>query len=103
MTVRRRHTPAVSMFAPVVSTSTVKTQVAHIYRKLDVHNRAELAASLARRPPATDACGSPADGPKITHLVDVLWRMPRHDGVESMPRSRRRNSRPCDDTTEPVQ
>jgi predicted ATPase/DNA-binding CsgD family transcriptional regulator len=38
-----------------VSTSTVKTHVAHIYRKLDVHNRAELAASSARRPSPDDA------------------------------------------------
>jgi DNA-binding CsgD family transcriptional regulator len=38
-----------------VSTATVKTHVAHIFRKLDVHNRAELAAVSARRPPAEDA------------------------------------------------
>ena len=38
-----------------VSTATVKTHVAHIFRKLDVHNRAELAALSARRPPADDA------------------------------------------------
>ena len=38
-----------------VSTATVKTHVAHIFRKLDVHNRAELAALSARRAPADDA------------------------------------------------
>ncbi|HET6830738.1 MAG TPA: LuxR C-terminal-related transcriptional regulator, partial [Solirubrobacterales bacterium] len=38
-----------------VSTETVKTHVAHIFKKLDLHNRAELAAFRARRAPADDA------------------------------------------------
>jgi DNA-binding CsgD family transcriptional regulator len=32
-----------------VSRETVKTHVAHIFRKLNVHNRAELSAQNARR------------------------------------------------------
>jgi DNA-binding CsgD family transcriptional regulator len=38
-----------------VSTATVKTHVAHIFKKLDLHSRAELAAAFARRAPADDA------------------------------------------------
>jgi predicted ATPase/class 3 adenylate cyclase/DNA-binding CsgD family transcriptional regulator len=37
-----------------VSTTTVKTHVAHIFKKLDVHNRAELSGLWARRAPADD-------------------------------------------------
>ena len=32
-----------------VSKATVKTHLAHIFKKLDVHNRAELSALAARR------------------------------------------------------
>ena len=35
-----------------VSKATVKTHLAHIFKKLDVHNRAELTAETARRRPA---------------------------------------------------
>jgi DNA-binding CsgD family transcriptional regulator len=38
-----------------VSTATVKTHVGHIFKKIDVHNRAELAVAAARRAPADDA------------------------------------------------
>ncbi|HEU4803405.1 MAG TPA: helix-turn-helix transcriptional regulator [Solirubrobacterales bacterium] len=37
-----------------VSTTTVKTHVAHVFKKLDVHNRAELSGLWARRAPADD-------------------------------------------------
>jgi len=32
-----------------ISKATVKTHLAHIFKKLDVHNRAELTAQAARR------------------------------------------------------
>ena len=32
-----------------VSPATVKTHLAHVFRKLDVHNRAELSAQTAGR------------------------------------------------------
>jgi DNA-binding CsgD family transcriptional regulator len=38
-----------------VSTATVKTHLAHIFKKLDLHSRAELAAASARRAPAGEA------------------------------------------------
>jgi DNA-binding NarL/FixJ family response regulator len=35
-----------------ISPGTVKTHVSHIFRKLDVHNRAELTAQAIQRDPA---------------------------------------------------
>ena len=56
-----------------ISLETVKTHVRHVFAKLDVRSRAELAALAARR----QARHTSRTRPEIPHLGDVLSALPR--------------------------